>query len=187
MCLCPTSTFGIQCYFKNDFCEQNPCLNGGTCIVTYDFTDINKFICICTDLFQGIYCQIPKRMVDITFILSKISALQTTDVVATTVFYSDYEPSSLRFVERHQQVYASLPSELKLSYNNKVAQNAPRTAVLKVHRQNSFHKEAKYFLLYFYRNEKEISLTIDLTLENHCPLVQTLWHLVEKIGTFVRN
>jgi hypothetical protein len=188
LCLCPTATFGIECYLKNVNCEQNPCLNGGTCIVTYDFTDINKFICICTDLFEGIHCEIPKGMINIRFILSPNSEVQTDDVIAATVFYSDYEIPSLRFLDRHQKVYAGFPSELKLIYDDKVVKNAPTTAVLKVYGRNFVHDEAKYFVLYFYSNEKEINLTIDLTLENHCPLVETLWYLVEtieKTGKFV--
>ena len=78
---------------------------------------------------------------------------------------------------------------MKLIYDDKLAKNAPTTAVLKVYGQNYVHEEAKYFLLYFYSNEKEINITIDLTFENHCPLVETLWHLVEtieKIGKFVK-
>ena len=182
MCLCPTSTFGIECYFKNEHCERNPCLNGGTCIVTYDFTDINKFLCICTDFFQGVYCQTQKGMVNITLVLSENSVIQRSEVVAETVFYSDYGISSLRFVYRHQRVYAGFSSELKLAYDKKRAKNAPTTAVLKVYEKSSVDKKAKYFLLYFHRDQQEMNLTSDLAWEHYCPLVETLWHLVERTG-----
>ncbi len=178
-CLCPASTFGNLCYFKNDKCRKNPCLNGGSCIVTYDWTDTNNYTCLCTDLFAGDHCQFSKGMVDITFMLSSDSKLQIADVVATTVSYSDYHIPSLRFNVRHQQVYDTLPSYLKLIYSQKLVTNAPTIAVLKVYGPNYHSEEPGYYVLYYQTGQKTINITVDLTSENYCPLVQMLWHLVE--------
>jgi hypothetical protein len=183
LCLCPVLTFGLRCYLKNDYCERNPCLNGGSCIVTYDFTDINNYTCICTDLFEGNHCQLLKGMVHIKFMLSPNSELQTTDVVATTVLYNDYETQSLRFIVRHQQVYSGLLSELKPIHSGKIDIYAPTTAVLKVYGQSYRYEEPKYYLLYFYPLQKEINITVDLTSENYCPPVETLWHLLKTNDT----
>ncbi|CAF2767092.1 unnamed protein product [Rotaria sp. Silwood2] len=179
LCLCPVSTFGNRCYFKNENCKKNPCLNGGSCIVTYNMTDINEYICICTSLFQGNQCQLSKGIVNITFALSLDTVLQTTDVVATTVLYSDYKVETLDFIVRHQQVYIGLPLGVKLIYSHKLATYAPTTAVLKVYGPNYHHQEPKYYLLYFHPDQKEIHIRFDLTLENYCPFVRTLRHLVQ--------
>jgi hypothetical protein len=178
-CLCPISTFGQRCYFKNVNCQQNPCLNGGTCFVTYDSSDINQYICICTDLFEGYQCQLPKGMVNITFNMLSNSSLQTSNVVAATVSYSDYAVPSLRSIVRHQQVYVGLPSDLKLRYSSKLGTYAPTTALLKIYESNYYSEEPKYYLLYFYQNQIEMNIIIDLSSENHCPLVETLWYLVQ--------
>ncbi|CAF1394347.1 unnamed protein product [Adineta ricciae] len=179
LCLCSTSTFGTECYFKNDNSARKLCFNGGTYVLLYDFTNISRFICICTDFFQGIYCETPKPMINILLLLSENSVLQRSDVVAATVASSDYDIRAVRFNTPLQKVYAGFPSELKLSYEEKVAPNAPIKAVLRVYEKSSVGKEAKYFLLYFQFNPKAINLTIDLTSESHCPPVETLWHLIE--------
>ena len=143
LCLCPASTFGSTCYFKNDS------------------------------------SQISKGMVNVTFMLSSNSALQTADITAVTISYNDYDIPSLRFIMRHQQVYDELPSHLELIYSHKHLSYAPTTAVLKVYETNYKKQEPEYYVLYFYSHQKEINITVDLTSENHCPLVQTLWHLLQ--------
>ena len=121
-----------------------------------------------------------KGMVNINIVLSSNSTLQTNDIVAATVFYSDYDPETLRFIVRHQQVYFGLIPELKPIYIGKLDRYAPTTAVFKAYKSNYDQEEPKYYLLYFYPNQKDINITVDLTLENHCPLVETLWHLVQR-------
>ncbi|CAF1418976.1 unnamed protein product [Adineta steineri] len=180
LCLCPISTFGHRCYLKNNHCQQNPCLNKGSCIVTYNLTDVNHYQCICTDLYEGNHCELLKGMVKIKLIVSSNSTLQTSDIVAMTIFYSDYDNKSLRFIDRYQQVYSGLFSELKPIYISKLDTYTPTIAVLKVYEKNYRQEEPKYYLLYFYPEQKEINITTDLTLENHCPLVETLWYLIEK-------
>jgi hypothetical protein len=147
--------------------------------VTYNLIDISNYTCICTDSFEGDHCQIPKGMVNIRFMLSLNSALKTNEVIAATVLYSDYEIPSLRFMVRDQQVYTGLPSSLKLIYSHKLATYAPTTAILKVYGANYHSEKPKYYLLYYYPDQKEINITVDLTSKNHCPSVQTLWHSVE--------
>jgi hypothetical protein len=181
LCLCSASTFGTTCYLKNNNCRNNPCLHGGSCVVTYELADTDEYTCLCTDSFTGDYCQFPKGTVDITFVLSSVSTLQTTDAVATTVSYSNYDAKSLRFNIRHQQVYDALPPRLKLIYSHELG--APATAVLKIYGPNYHTEEPGYYVLYFHPGQKLINITVDLTSENHCPLVETLWHLVQAIET----
>jgi hypothetical protein len=182
-CLCPISTFGNGCYFKNVNCQQNPCLNGGTCIEIYDLTDINNYLCICTNLFEGNHCQVPKGMVNITFKMSSNFTIQASNVVAATVLYSDYDDQSLRLIVRHQQVYVGLPSNLKLTYSGELGTYAPTTAVLKVYGSDYRSEEPKYYLLYFYPDQREMNITVDLTSENSCPLVDKLWDLLQTNDT----
>jgi len=151
--------------------------------VDYDLANTDNYICLCTDLFTGDHCQFPKGMADITFQLSSNSMVQTADVVATTVSSSDFHDKSLNFNVRHQQVYDGLPSHLKLIYSDKLVAYAPTTAVLKVYGPNYHSVEPEYYILYFHPGQKNINVTVDLTSENHCPLVQTLWHLVQENET----
>jgi hypothetical protein len=193
LCLCPSSTFGSSCYLKNEQCRMNPCLNGGICAVTYNVTDTNNYICVCTDLFEGNHCEFPRSTVNIEIVLSSDSTLKTSDVVAATVSFSDYQIPSLTFDVRHQQVYGSLPSHLKLIYGYKRGTGAPTTAVMKVYGPNHHNEEPKYYILYYYPDQKEINITLDLTSENHCPFVQTLWSSIQttetsgKLGYFYTN
>jgi hypothetical protein len=181
LCLCPASTFGSSCYLKNDQCRNNPCLHGGSCVVTYNVTDMNDYICVCTDLFEGNHCQFPRGIVDITNVLSSDSTLTAVDVVAASVSFSDYQIPSLNLDIRHQQVYDSMPSHLKLIYGYKPGTGAPTTAVMKIYGLNYLSEEPKYYVLYFYPDQKDINITADLTSENHCPLVQTLWPSIQAI------
>jgi hypothetical protein len=183
LCLCPASTFGTTCYLKNDNCRKNPCLHEGSCIVTYDWTDTNSYVCLCTDLFVGDHCQYPKGMVLIKFLLSSDSKLHTADIIATTVSFNDYEIPLLRFNIRHQQVYGTLPSQLELIYSHTFTTDAPATAVMKVYGPNYRNEESRYYILYFQPSQKDINITVDLSSENHCPLVQTLWHLLQRNET----
>jgi hypothetical protein len=148
--------------------------------VVYDLADTNKFICLCTDSFSGDHCEFSKG-VQITFALSPDSTLQATDIIASTISYSDYDIKSLRFNVRHQQVYGSLPAHSTLTYSNKLSAYALVTALLKVYRLNYHSEEPEYYVLYFNPLRMNINITVDLTSEDHCPLAQTLWHLVQAI------
>jgi hypothetical protein len=157
-------------------------------------TDTNNYICICTSSFEGDHCQFSKRMVNVKIVLSSNSTLTAADAVASTVSYSDYHISSLIFDVRHQKVYGALPSHLKLIYSDKlIATNAPTIAVMKIYGRNYYSEEPIYYVLYYYPDEKEINITTDLTSENHCPFVQTLWPSIQaaetssKLGCFYTN
>jgi stress-induced morphogen len=158
-------------------------LHAGGCVVLDDLADTDHYVCLCTDSFEGDHCEIPKGMVKIKFMLSSDSSLQRSDVAATTVSFNDYDFQSLRFLLRHQQVYDTLPSDLKLIYSHNLATYAPAIAIMNVYESNYRRKEPEYYILYFYPDQKEINITVDLTSENHCPLVQTLCHLVQTIKT----
>jgi hypothetical protein len=141
--------------------------------------DTNDYICVCTNLFEGNHCEFPRGTVDMTIVLPSDSTLKASDVVAATVAFSDYQIPSLNLDIRHQQVYDSMPSHLKLIYGYKLGTGAPTTAVMKIYGPNYHNEEPKYYVLYFRPDQKEINITVGLTSENHCPLVQTLWHSVQ--------
>jgi hypothetical protein len=110
--------------------------------------------------------------------------LKADDIVATTISYNDIgDGRSLIFIVRHQQVYRSLPSHLNLIYSHKRNAYAPETAILRIYRSNFHSEEPEYYILYFYFFQTKINISVDLTAENHCPLVETLWHLVQQNGT----
>jgi hypothetical protein len=75
-----------------------------------------------------------------------------------------------------------LPSHLNLIYSHKRNAYAPETAILRIYRANFHSEEPEYYILYFHYRQTKINITVDLTSENHCPLVETLWHLVQQNG-----
>jgi hypothetical protein len=109
--------------------------------------------------------------------------LQAADIVATTVSYGDFVDQILQLFVYNQQVYDILPSHLKMSYSQTISTLPPPIAIMKVYGSNYRSEESKYYMLYYQPDQKEINITIDLTSENHCPLVETLWHLIPTTGT----
>ena len=186
LCVCPALTFGSTCFVKNDQCQPNPCLHEGTCVVVYNITNIDSYLCICSDAFDGDHCQSPRGIVDITIVLSSDSVLQTGDVLAATVSYSDTFTDALELRVRHQQVFDTLPSHIQLIYNQRFSMSiAPRIAVMKIYGSSYRSETAKYYVLYLYSGSprKQVNITTDLISINHCPLVQTLWYLLSKVST----
>ena len=169
-CLCAIATFGSTCSIKNNPCQPNPCFNEGHCLMQYDLSDINKYICVCTNSFEGNHCENAKGMVRIEI----HSQLKPTDILGTTIVYNDYQIPSLRLTPRHQQVYNQLPTNLRLVYSQKTGTYAPSVAILKVYSSNSLDEEPNYYILYYYPNNKTISITVNLTTETYCPLILSL-------------
>jgi hypothetical protein len=140
--------------------------------------DPGNYMCICTDLFEGNHCQDAKGTVNIDIISS-------LDAVATTVSFSDYQIPSLRFNVRHQQVHATLTSHFKLIYSQKENTFAPSIALMKVYSTNNRTEQPKYYVLYYYPNEKVIDITVNLTSENYCSAIETFNHSTSNSTTAV--
>ena len=53
--------FGYISYLLDlDECSSDPCQNGGSCL-----DRVNTFICECTDMWQGVFCEtevIPRKL-----------------------------------------------------------------------------------------------------------------------------
>nr|XP_054759199.1 protein jagged-1b-like [Lytechinus pictus] len=52
-CICDTGYTGLYCHERIDYCESNPCQNGGTCI-----NSVSSIQCVCTPGWEGIFCNI---------------------------------------------------------------------------------------------------------------------------------
>ncbi len=55
-CQCSGSYIGPSCEFVNP-CNSRPCQNGGQCTAIGQF----NFVCVCTTLFTGVFCEISNR------------------------------------------------------------------------------------------------------------------------------
>jgi len=53
MCICPPGWFGDLCHLTVDFCQSNPCLNGGTCTPSQ-----NRYDCTCPTQYNGTRCEL---------------------------------------------------------------------------------------------------------------------------------
>lgn len=172
MCLCPYSAFGHTCSLKNDVCKINPCLHGGSCILTYLAHDILNYTCICTDSFIGDHCQLPREIIQIKVSLSHNSLIHRSSIFASTVSYNDYNTKTLAFVLQHQQVYISLPLSINLAYSRTYSA-VPIIGLLKTYNKNYDFDEPEYFILYIALQQANLNISTDLTSENNCPLIKS--------------
>jgi hypothetical protein len=107
--------------------------------------------------------------------------LQTADVLAATVLYSYVSDKTLELPVSYQQVFDTLPSRIQLMYDYRSYIDAPSIALMKVYGSNYHSEIPKYYLLYLNTRQREINVTVDLTPENHCCLVETIWPLFFKV------
>ena len=172
----------------DDPCSSNPCGQNGFCQKMISSYRSSHFCscpsgfhgdhCLCTPRFAGEHCQYQKKMISITFTLSSKSRLQADDVMEATVSFNDYLIQLLRLDMRHQQVYHNLPSYFELVYDDTLITSAPTLALMKIYQSSYRETGPEYYILYYQIDQKEINITVDLTSENYCPSVQTLWHLL---------
>ena len=178
LCLCSLSRFGSSCHLRIDSCESNPCQNQGTCIQQYSPKPITDYACLCTELFQGEHWEQARGTVHLQ-IESKFNA---STVAATTISYADTMRLELGLAIRHQQLYHYLPSHVTLIYNQRTLPFAPVRGILKLYKNSYPDIELDYYILYHTGEKITLNVTVDLTAENHCPLVDTFWHLLNTSG-----
>lgn len=173
LCLCPTNSFGQTCHLKNTACSSNPCLHSGSCYMSYDSQNIHDYFCVCTSMFNDDRCEIPKAIIHITLNTTSL----TNKILASTVQYYDIENmQTLKLVIRYQAVYDSISSSISLYHDQSTA---PFLAVIKLYETVSESKAPAYFILYIQQDVVSINMTSQLSNENHCPNVRTLWHLID--------
>lgn len=70
---CPSFTWFLLPLPFTDIndCESNPCKNGGTCI-----DGVNSYKCICSDGWEGAYCETSESVVFLGTDISGIGARQ---------------------------------------------------------------------------------------------------------------
>ncbi|CAF4638143.1 unnamed protein product [Rotaria socialis] len=171
LCICSAARFGPTCSLKNDQCTVNPCQHGGSCFPTYTPQDILNYTCLCTSSFIGNHCELTRGLVQIKMNLSTNSLLIPMNINALTIAFNNYHPKTFAFLMQHQQVHRNLPLQIQLAYSRKLI-TAPTIGLLKVYGQNCEREEPKYFVLYFAVGRKDVNITVDLTSENYCPLIE---------------
>ena len=93
------------------------------------------------------------------------------NISASTISFNNYDPRTLAFLIRHQQVHRGLPLQIQLAYARTLI-TAPTVGLLKAYAKNYEVDEPKYFVLYFAAERKDVNITADLTSENYCPLIE---------------
>ncbi|CAF5034635.1 unnamed protein product, partial [Rotaria magnacalcarata] len=171
LCICSAARFGPTCSLKNDQCIVNPCQHGGSCFPTYTPQDILNYTCLCAPSFTGSHCELARGLVHIRMNLSTNSLLRPMNISALTIAFNNYNPKTFAFLMQHQQVHRNLPLQIQLAYSRKLI-TAPTIGLLKVYGQNYEREEPKYFVLYFAVGRKDVNITVDLTSENYCPLIE---------------
>jgi len=158
-CLCPRGHFGPRCNLKYNECDENSCLNGGNCSISYDRSGEQPFFCICADRFYGIRCEYEKASVRL-----ELNMTTTFSPRATVLQLYDITYPSLTLQIIHQKVHQGLPSNI-IYYHPK--DRAPLFGILKIYENFEY---PRYFVMYVL-NESIINIT---SSPEHCPHVLEL-------------
>jgi hypothetical protein len=152
-CLCQLDHFGSRCHLKYDACHQKPCLNGGTCSLTYDRSGEQPFICLCSNRFYGSQCQ--REMASVYV---QLNLTTTFSVRATVLQFYDILLPSLTLQLIHQKVQPDLPSIITFY---RAGRRAPLLGLLKIY---DLSLTAQYFVIYVL-NQSLINIT---SSPQHC-------------------
>ena len=114
-CVCPLGYFGARCNLRYDECDFNPCLNNGTCHITYDPSGERSITCFCSKLFYGDRCEREKMSIRVNIV-----NLTVTESITVVARFYDVHNRSLELQFIHQQVYKGLPSTILYNHDQKL-------------------------------------------------------------------
>jgi len=139
--------------------------------MSYELADMENYTCICTNLYYGINCEIPKASVTITI----DSTYSSVILIAMVIQYYDIDlrtPADL--ILRNQQVFNSIPQEAVYHHDQLIS---PIIGIVKLYGNDYLTNEPTYYLGYLQQNLKDINVTNDL--QSKCAHVQSLWYLLQ--------
>ena len=160
-CICPQNRFGPRCHLRHDECIDSPCMNNGTCYLTFDRTGQQPFICQCSKQFYGDRCQHMKTSIRIHLTMpmsARVNVIQ---------FYDIEKIAQQLIIQKQFFVDGSISV---IDYNHGRAL-APTLAMLKVYKENN--EIAQYFILYIQLNQTNTNINMTITPE-HCPVSSSL-------------
>ncbi|CAF3018272.1 unnamed protein product [Rotaria socialis] len=99
-CLCPSDYYGQRCELSHDICTSTLCKNGGTC---YTGSRPDRHVCVCTEKYRGIYCELPKP--EVTMFING-----TVPHVGAVIQFFIINFVSLNLILVHQRAYHSMPN-----------------------------------------------------------------------------
>jgi hypothetical protein len=160
-CICPLNEIGHRCSLVFDKCQPNPCQHDGTCLAT---SEINKFVCLCTDQYHGEVCELEKQAV-------QLYINESLEHRAGIVQYFNIDFYSLDLILVHQDFYIKLPHFLHYLHDK---ETAPEIIVVKLYSDigNNIH------LISVQTNMTSINGTTQLTENNRCVHVNSLFERV---------
>jgi hypothetical protein len=159
-CICPLNETGYRCNLIPDKCHPNPCQNDGTCVSALE---PNRFFCLCDDYHYGDECQLEKRSV-------RLYINKTREYRAAVVQYFDIDFFSFDLLLVYQRVYDNLPNPLLYLH---VGKTAPAIVVMKLYS----NAQSEIYLISVQIDVESINGTTELTEENRCVHVETLFEL----------
>ncbi|CAF1486919.1 unnamed protein product [Adineta ricciae] len=159
-CVCSLGYYGPRCHLRHEECHFHPCLNNGTCHLTYDPTGENPFRCQCQTEFYGYRCE--KRK---SFIQIDLNMTDPITPVVSIVQFCDIRGISLEIVLQDQQLINGLPSTI--SYNHP-EMKVPILGILKTY-IDIIH--LNYFIIYLIPNVTQMQIR---STPKRCPEIMTL-------------
>jgi hypothetical protein len=147
-CICPLDRFGARCNLRRDECDSNPCLNNGTCHVTYDPSGERPFFCFCSQLFYGDRCEQEKASVRVDI----VNLTVTEPVVVVSELYNVNE-QSLELQPADEQVHMNLPSTIRYNHDR---ESPPTLGVLKMYDRSPV--PLLYFIMYIQHGVSKIDI-----------------------------
>ncbi|CAF1114617.1 unnamed protein product [Adineta steineri] len=146
ICVCPLNKGGPRCLITLS-CPENYCDNNGSCLVVDDGINELGFVCVCSENFNGVLCDIEKPIFEISFhnikVSSPILSIYIFTDIATT---ADFDKMELTVVSRNLKMF-----------ERTVSLNTPQTL------RAVFAKiDNSYYLAYLQRHDQvNVSTSID--------------------------
>ncbi|CAF4183229.1 unnamed protein product, partial [Rotaria magnacalcarata] len=156
--ICPLNYIGQRCKLKPNACDANPCANNASC---YQMLVPNQFMCKCTDEYLGEKCEEKKR-----FIHFHIEEKSPLDYHGSAVQYFVIDFVQLELRLAHQDVYTTLPSQLRYFHDDKIV---PEITFLQLHTLNN----QQIYLLAVQLNRTTLIANVSIQEDNRCQHIRS--------------
>ncbi|CAF5115330.1 unnamed protein product, partial [Rotaria sp. Silwood1] len=123
-------------------------------------------------MYYGDHCQYLPSRINIQYLINDINLHST---LASVIQLYNYDFLTLDLILEQQQVYEGEPTYSNIIYSGQLL---PSLGFLKVYYHDKQHPitlNVKYFILYSRKDERNISLTVTLNMNNSCPHTHLLF------------
>ena len=141
ICICKSYKFGPRCYFDSS-CQETGCKNGGICTSLFDLKygrESNRYRCICTEEFQGQYCEQRKSIVSFRFVNIEKYSFMIVHIISNITMQSHIQSSTFKKFRVNSNVEDLFISEIGINLIFVQLNTKYYLAVVQERNENSLH------------------------------------------------